>query len=196
MIRCFIRSATAGVAMAVTLAWATTASADGAVAAMPPPSSSPGVVGSGDDGGIVRWPGRTGKEAPPSSMGTGGTLVISGLVTLTLAYAPAFVMANQSTLAIDQRLYAPVAGPWIDLANRPTCGSVAISCTNEVANQAMLITDGIVQALGAVELLVGLATLANDASTTTAKVEEKPGVHVSPAQLGAGSYGLVAVGKF
>ncbi|HEX4446773.1 MAG TPA: hypothetical protein VH044_08560 [Polyangiaceae bacterium] len=198
MIRSFNRSAAAGVALAATFAWAITASADDAgIAPSPPPSSSPGDLGSGDDGGIVHWPGRSRADSTPASMGAAGTLVISGLVTLSLAYVPAFAMASQSTLPIDQRLYAPVAGPWIDLANRPVCGS-GLSCSTEMANQALLVTDGIVQALGAAELLIGLMTLAADPSRTPsmAKVEDKPGLQVSPSQLGARGYGLVALGKF
>jgi len=184
MIRSIVRTAAAtGVALAATFAWATPASAD-----------SVDVVRSED--GAVRWPGRSQTETPEPTSSNGGTLLVTGLVTLTLSYVPAFVLASQSTLPIDQHLYAPVIGPWVDLANRPQCGATTVMCNTEGANQALLVADGIVQGLGALEILVGLATVASESPSNTPKVEDKVGVRVTPMQFGVGGYGLGAVGKF
>jgi hypothetical protein len=181
MIRSIVRSAAAGIALAATFVWATPASAGA----------------TGDEGGTVRWPGRGASESAQSADdSTGGTLLVSGLVTLTLSYIPAFVLATQSTLPIDQRLYAPVVGPWLDLANRPACGPTTVLCNTEIAAQAMLVADGIVQAVGAIQVLVGLGSLANESSSNNVKVVDKVGVRVTPAQFGAGGYGLAAIGKF
>ena len=184
MIRSIVRTAAAGVALAATFAWATPASADSVD------------VTTNDDGSTVRWPGRGRTETAHTTDSNGGTLLVTGLVTLTLSYAPAFVLASQSNLPIDQHLFAPVVGPWIDLANRPQCGPPNMSCNTEIANQAMLVADGIVQGLGALEILVGLATVAGESSSNQPKVEDKVGVRVTPAQFGAGGYGLAVLGKF
>src|SRR5262245_50462782 len=75
-------------------------------------------------------------------------LLHSGLVTLGLAYVPSFIVAVESPLEVDNNLYIPVAGPWLDFANRncPTC-------QHETFNKVMLVTDGIFQGIGALNIL-------------------------------------------
>ena len=46
-------------------------------------------------------------------------------MTFTLAYVPAVLVAQQSTQSADNHLYVPVVGPWVDLADRPTCGGAS-----------------------------------------------------------------------
>jgi hypothetical protein len=145
---------------------------------------------------VERWPDRAPAESPPASLGSGATLLLSGVVTFGLSYVPAVMTASESTFAIDKQLYVPVVGPWLDLANRPNCGAGSLSCNAEVGNQALLIVDGFFQGLAVVQVLAGLGAVARDSATAVAKVDDRPTVHVRPTQLGAGGYGLAAIGKF
>jgi hypothetical protein len=105
------------------------------------------------------------------------------------------VLASESTLQADKAAYIPVAGPWMDLAQRPAA-CTPTTCSGEIGTRTLLVATGIVQAAGALQLLVGLVALAADGSSQTAKVETKPSLHVTPAQVGAGGYGLAALGRF
>jgi hypothetical protein len=133
------------------------------------------------------------ESAHPAS--GGGALVAVGFITFGLSYVPAVSTATTSQLPIDKHLLVPVAGPWIDLASRPNCGPTGISCNAEIGNQALLIVDGFFQGLALIQILAGVGQVSHDMSTE-AKVDLKPSVRLKPAQIGAGGYGLAALGKF
>ncbi len=137
-----------------------------------------------------------GAESSPTASSGGGALIAIGFVTFGLAYAPAVSTATTSQVPIDKHLLVPVAGPWIDLANRPNCGPTGISCNAEIGNQALLIVDGFFQGLALIQILAGIGQVSHDMSTPVAKVDLKPSVRLRPAQIGAGAYGLAALGKF
>ena len=144
---------------------------------------------------------------PPSIEGGGNddtkdTLLGTGLFLLAVSYLPAVSVAASSNLQADQHLYAPIAGPWIDLAQRPTC-SPPVNCAVEQTNRALLETSGILQGVGAFLTLVGLLTTSdddtghrptpkelNEARLTSTKVQ------FAPVQFGSAGYGLAAFGKF
>jgi hypothetical protein len=143
---------------------------------------------------------------PPSLEGshseTKDTLLGTGLFLLAVSYLPAVSVAASSTVAADQHLYAPLAGPWIDLAQRPVCNPPA-NCEAEQTNRALLETSGILQGVGAFLTLVGLLTSDDDDAMppppkhVEAKLIPKSNpVHVTPAQFGSAGYGVAAFGKF
>lgn len=140
------------------------------------------------------------RAAAQAAVGERGTvtgpnraLLHSGIWTLGLSYVPALVVAIESSEGADKNLYVPVAGPWIDLANRD-----CPSCEHETANKALLITDGIFQGIGALQLVgsflfVETRSVALDAKPHVAKL---PPLQVAPARLAGGGYGLAARGNF
>ncbi len=125
-------------------------------------------------------------------------LLHSGVVTLSLAYVPSVIVAVESPLAIDNQLFIPVAGPWIDYAKRD-CSS----CKHETFNKVMLVTDGVFQGIGALNIL-GAFLFPDTRVVATAKDERErhmertrsARLQVTPAHLGAGVYGLIARGAF
>lgn len=121
-------------------------------------------------------------------------LIGAGIFILASAYMPAAAVAGSSDLRADQRLYIPVAGPWLDLAQRPMCA--ATGCGAESTYRALVATDGILQGLGAFMTLVGLLSGDDSPPPATASADGRDTVHVSPAQIGAGAYGLTAYGSF
>jgi hypothetical protein len=142
---------------------------------------------------------------PPSAVEgsrseTKDTLLGTGLFLLAVSYLPAVSVAASSTVAADQHLYAPLAGPWIDLAQRPVCSPPA-NCEAEQTNRALLETSGILQGVGAFLTLVGLLTSDDDDTlhapppkhVNEAKANQ---VHVTPTQFGSAGYGVAAFGKF
>lgn len=123
------------------------------------------------------------------------TLLSTGAGIFVLSYGSSVVAGAISDRDEDKRLFIPVVGPWMDLANRD-CGANPCGGNEDVA-KAMIVTSGVVQGAG---LLLALSSLIIPESssvterTTTAKVV-KPEVKVAPVSFRAGA-GLGAVGTF
>ena len=133
-------------------------------------------------------------EGGGGSAGPNAGMLHSGIVTLGVSYVPAFVVAVESDVEADKNLYIPVAGPWIDYAERD-----CENCNNETLNKVLLVTDGIFQGIGALEIAgsflfwgSGDDVASNDATHKT----DTASVRLAPARLGSGGYGLRAVGQF
>lgn len=128
--------------------------------------------------------------------GPNRAMIRTGVAVFTLSYVPAFLVAATNTRSDDEYLYLPVAGPWLDLTHREPCHS----CDSESFNKALLVTDGIFQAVGALEIVgsflfmetrVG-ATAITKRKTVSAKLIP---VSITPAWVGGG-YGVSATGAF
>lgn len=122
-------------------------------------------------------------------------LMTSGLVTFGLTYVPSVIVAAESSRPADHHLYVPVVGPWLDLGDRPACGPGSIACDRETTNKVLLIGDGVLQGLGVVATVAGLL-VPQPATVVTTAENDKPSVHVTPAEFGSGGYGVAAFGKF
>lgn len=124
-------------------------------------------------------------------------LISTGIVTLGLSYGASTIVAATSKNPADQRLYIPVAGPWMNLAERAPCHGRNCG-SSEGTYKALLVADGIFQGLGALEILGGLLT-SETRTVATAQRKSAPTsaeVHVSPARFGQGAYGISAYGTF
>jgi hypothetical protein len=124
--------------------------------------------------------------------GPNRAMLSSGAWTLGLSYVPALVVAIESSESADKNLYVPVAGPWIDFAERdcPTC-------RHETANKVLLVTDGIFQGIGALQILGSFLFVETRTSAAEAepRVAKSPPLRVTPTRLDGG-YGLAARGTF
>jgi len=119
-------------------------------------------------------------------------MLIVGSSIFLGSYATTAVVGATSNLDADRNLFIPVAGPWIDLADRPCgfgdCGS------REDLNNALLIGGGVTQAAGLAVAIASFFVPERDhprRSTAAAK----PTVQVAPLSLARGA-GLGAVGSF
>lgn len=117
-------------------------------------------------------------------------LLGTGIATLGVAYAPAIAVAVNSDLPADNHLYAPVVGPWMDLATRD-CDD---GCGNESVNKTLLVVDGVFQAIGALQIVASLLYIGSDTPATVAA--DDTSTTIAPARLSSEGYGLVAVGRF
>jgi hypothetical protein len=103
------------------------------------------------------------------------------------------VVAGFSDESSDKRLYIPVAGPWLDLAERD-----CPDCRHETANKALLVVDGIFQGLGALDI-VGSFFVVEDRVTVARKAPPSPtvaSVRLAVTPVRGGGYGMVALGQF
>ena len=96
-----------------------------------------------------------------STRATGALL--GGLVLLALSYGPSLYVGAQASADYDKTLAIPVAGPWIDLGQRPGCVEPVTPikppvdlCTLDTAARVALVTSGSLQGLGMVLTLWGL----------------------------------------
>lgn len=118
-------------------------------------------------------------------------LITSGVVLLGATYVASLVVATTtSDYGPDRKLYVPVAGPWLDLADRKgECGRPGgPSCDNEDLYQVLLVADGIGQGIGALQIVGGFLFPVHR-TVTTAKWTVVP--RLSPNMIG-----LSAVGTF
>jgi hypothetical protein len=117
-----------------------------------------------------------------------GALIGSGLTMFGASYIPSMIVAAASDHPGDTALYIPVAGPWIDLANRDS-GCPGGHCYGDAANKVLLVANGVFQGLGTLQILGGFLF------PTTRTVTQVAGVHVIPS-VSSDHLGLTAVGRF
>ena len=111
----------------------------------------------------------------------------TGAVAFLGTYIASVIVAANSNTQGDNRLYWPVAGPWLDLADRRDCGGFLAPCDrNENTYKGLLIADGIVQGLGILTILDGLIFPVHHYHDRYA---------VRPVQMNQGS-GLALTGRF
>jgi hypothetical protein len=135
---------------------------------------------------------------PPESGGSETTsyinrpLLVTGLVFLGGTYIASAAVAGESSRPSDNpNLYYPVAGPWIDLAQRD-CTAVR-PCSGEPGNKALLILDGVGQGVGALGILTSFFVPEKKSRHWFFIGNEK--VNVTPSTIGSG-YGLTTMGTF
>jgi hypothetical protein len=171
----------AGIAALATIGWAGSAAAQppAAPAEVTPPPPAPVVA-------------EQSSYVPPNRL-----LLGSGLVALVGSYVPSVLVAASNNNSFDDKLFIPVAGPWMNLAQRPGCGgNVQTACGTEGVFKALLIVDGAFQGLGALATVLGLVTPEKRTKTVVTGKVDKPSVHVTPVGFGHGGYGVAALGNF
>lgn len=118
-------------------------------------------------------------------------LLSTGTSLFVVSYGASAVTAAISDRDEDKKLFIPVVGPWMDLADRNCeargCGG------NEDVNKAMLITSGVVQGAG---VLLAVSSLFIPEKVEERRVSKaKPEVKFAPVSFAAGG-GIGAVGRF
>jgi hypothetical protein len=145
----------------------------------------------------------TGVVASPNTdrvetIGPNRKLLGSGIWTLGLSYVPAVIVAVESDLPADDNLFIPVAGPWLDYGTRD-----CPDCNHETLNKVLLVTDGVFQGIGALQIVGSFlfletrTTQASSARPTSKRTAEsaRPPLQIVPARLASG-YGVTARGYF
>jgi len=118
-------------------------------------------------------------------------LLSSGLIIFGGTYTASVVVAGTSSHAGDQALYAPLVGPWLDIANR--CPG---ACDNETGRKVLLGFDGVFQGIGLLTIVSSFLVPPRRARGLAARTEGAPSFRVLPASYGRGTPGLTAIGTF
>jgi hypothetical protein len=127
-------------------------------------------------------------------------LLITGASIFAASYGASVIAAAASDTQGDEKLYIPVAGPWLDLADRECglgdCGS------REDWNQALIIGSGVLQGAGVGLALASLfipekheAKSVAQAPHVRSAINSKPTVKVLPVSMRSGG-GVGAMGSF
>jgi hypothetical protein len=117
-------------------------------------------------------------------------LLSTGTSLFIISYGASVVAGAVSGREEDKRLFIPVAGPWMDLAQRD-CRERECGLNEDIA-RAMIVTSGSVQGGSALMVLGSLVipeTVTVEERLSSAKVK------VLPVSFGAGA-GVGAVGRF
>ena len=122
-------------------------------------------------------------------------LLTTGFILWGVPYVSGVVVAAQSSNPADQHLYVPIAGPWIDLANRQGCPVGSNACDNETTNKVLLGLDGAFQAIGTLEVLWGFLRPEHKTFTRVQATRYTPEIQLTPSRVASG-YGLTALATF
>jgi hypothetical protein len=123
-------------------------------------------------------------------MFTTGALVFAG------SYGASVIVASSSDRKGDDRLWVPVVGPWLDLADRGTCPIEMTSCDHETTDKVLLVADGVFQAAGLLAMVDGIVQPIHRRRTVMEAREDYKKTHITPASLGAATPGFVVSGHF
>ncbi len=118
-------------------------------------------------------------------------LMVTGLVFLAGSYGTAAIVGAESNKKADEKLFIPVAGPWLDMTHRDCDIN---PCNNEDLNKAGLIVDGVFQGLGALAVLTSFVI--PEKTTHKWMLIGNDTLTIAPSKVGRTGYGLGAVGFF
>lgn len=125
----------------------------------------------------------------------------SGALMFLGSYGASVIVAasagdNERDNKGTNRLYVPIAGPWLALNDRPSCPVADENCDNETTKKVLLVVDGLFQAAGVVGMIDGILDPSSHRIVTqTGKLDTK--VHVTPTTVGEYSDpGLAVFGHF
>jgi len=127
----------------------------------------------------------SGYRGPDSRVLGSGVFVFGG------TYLASAVVAGTSSHPGDQYLWAPIVGPWLDIANR--CSGTG-PCDSDTGRKILLGFDGVFQGLGLLSMASAFL-VPSRRSRDLARREPATELHVLPASYGR-TPGLAVVGTF
>jgi hypothetical protein len=110
------------------------------------------------------------------------TRFTAGTAVFVASYAASAIVAGTSDHEGANRLYIPVAGPWMALNDWNTCNGTQLLCSSTNTDKALLIADGVVQAAGLVVMIDGLM---DPTSAGSRMVVADTKLHFAPSSNGA-----------
>jgi hypothetical protein len=145
---------------------------------------------------VVQPSGRTSSETVSGQYGPNRTLLTSGLLIFGIPYISSVIVAGSSSHSGDNHLFVPLAGPWIDMGDRGGCPPSSTACDNETTNKVLLGADGILQAVGAFEIIGAFAFPETRTVTTVPATAYTPALTLTPSKVGRNGYGFSAFAEF
>ena len=109
-------------------------------------------------------------------------LLVGGAVVFGASYGGAVIAASQSDNEAFDRLYVPIAGPWLAMSEYGDCNIENEACDDETTTKVLLAADGVFQAAGAA-MMVGSVLFPKTVTRSAPAVAMK---HVQPVKVGSG----------
>ena len=122
-------------------------------------------------------------------------LLATGFILWGGPYLAGDIVAASSSNSADQHLYVPIVGPWLNLANRQPCPVGSNSCNDETKNKVLLGVNGVLQAVGTLEVVWGFLRPMHREVTTVSATRYTPKITFAPSRVASG-YGLTALAQF
>jgi len=165
-----------------------------------PPAAQPTVVEqpppapSQDKVVVVPTPQQAAASENESYTVANSSVITSGVVTFGISYGVAAIAAASSDRDSNKRMYVPLLGPWLAMADRGDCPVAESRCDHETRDKVLMAVDGVFQAAGVITAVYGVLTPVTVVhSRNSAKID----AHVIPVSMGQGSSaGLGVVGTF
>jgi hypothetical protein len=120
-------------------------------------------------------------------------MLVTGLSLFGVSYGAALIVAGTSDRDTDRQMAIPIAGPWMNLSDRPSRDAPDVDRDREATYRVLIVADGVFQAVGA-GLILG-SFLSPEKRTVTRTVATKPTIQVAP-MTGPSHHGVVAFGQF
>jgi len=135
-------------------------------------------------------------EGSHEYVGPNRALLMSGTIVAGVPYLASVGVAASSNHDGDNNLYIPVIGPWLDIGSRKDCPVGSSACDNETANKFLLGADGVLQAVGALQIIGSFMFPETRSVTTVAATKYTPALTLTPSKMGKTGYGLTAFASF
>lgn len=135
-------------------------------------------------------------ESSREYVGPNRALLMSGLIVAGVPYVASVGVAASSKHDGDSNLYIPVVGPWLDMGSRGDCPVGSSACDNETANKFLLGADGVLQAIGTLQIIGAFIFPETRSATTIGATKYTPEITLTPSKMGRAGYGLSAVAEF
>jgi len=122
------------------------------------------------------------------------SVFLTGAIVFAGTYGASVIVAGDSNEhGGHHHLYVPLAGPWLDLADRPSCDPSLNRCDRETTTKVLLVADGIFQAAGVLAMLDGILDPGSNRNHR-AYVDNK--THVVPTTFAGTGGGVNVFGHF
>jgi len=163
---------------------------------IPPAESAPPTTHSSTTTTSALYDNQAGAEREEETYRPNRPMLITGAALFLAPYVTGVVVAAQSNLDADKRNYIPLAGPWLDLGQRP-CRFGSDCNTGDRVGSAFLISSGVAQGVGVLLALVSLGVPEHHTTVKRAAPATTTAVHVTPTPLSfERGGGIGAIGTF
>jgi hypothetical protein len=129
-------------------------------------------------------------ETAPKQRLPNRKLLYVGAGVLAAGYISSVIIAATSSHDGDDWLYAPVIGPFVDLAVRGCAGPTATNCGTSTGHGAGLFVLGLAQVVGAATLTMAFLVPESERGPTAPQPPPAPTLSIAPARLSQYSWGL------
>ncbi|MCE9576940.1 MAG: hypothetical protein K8W52_27585 [Deltaproteobacteria bacterium] len=124
------------------------------------------------------------------------TMFSSGALIFVGTYSASAIVAGTSDRKGDDRLFVPVLGPWLDLADRGACPIDQQTCDSETTAKVLLVADGVFQAAGLLAMVDGIFIGSHHHRSPMEARRDYEKTRVAPVHMGPGAPGLAVMGRF